>query len=311
MGSNAVGNKVLQYMETHLDMPLTIEQIANFAGYSEYHFARIFKSQMHVTVMEYVKRRKLIKASEDILSGVKIIDTAFRYGWQSHSGFTKAFKKEFGFYPSLLKAMEAEINYLGGNAMNYVFLESAYEHASKEELFEQLKEKIQENGMEINAENLENIYQCACQAYHGVKRHSGDEYVTHLLHVAIALAELQAELNVIAAGIFCDVTKKGTIDLNDLAKRLPDDVWDLVCRTANFNQNSTVEIDDEVMLIKLAERLHNMRTIAFMEKEQQKKKAQETIDFYMPLARRLNNKKMIDELTDLSMKYAIGSVNRF
>lgn len=294
-------------METHLDMPLTIEQIASFAGYSEYHFARIFKSQMHVTVMEYVKKRKLIKASENILLGEKIIDTAFKYGWQSHGGFTKAFKKEFGFYPSLLKAMVDEINYLGGSAMNYVFLDSAYEHASKEELYEILKVKIQENGMEINLEKLDDIYQCACQAYHGVKRYSGDEYVTHLMHVAIALAELQAEPNVIGAGMFCDVTKKGIMDLNDLEKRLPDDIWNLICRTAYFNQNFSEDIDDEVMLIKLAERLHNMRTITFMEKEQQGKKAQETIDFFMPLARKLGNKKLMDELTDLSMKYATGS----
>ena len=58
-----------------------------------------------MSVMEYVKKRRLIKASEAILNGERIIDAAFRFGWKTHSGFTRSFKNEFGFYPALLKAM--------------------------------------------------------------------------------------------------------------------------------------------------------------------------------------------------------------
>lgn len=64
---------------------------------------------MKMTVMEYVKGRKLLKASEEILDGEKIIDVALRYGWETHSGFTKSFKQEFGFCPALLKAMTIQI----------------------------------------------------------------------------------------------------------------------------------------------------------------------------------------------------------
>lgn len=87
---------------------------------------------MNMTVMEYVNKRRLIRASEDIVSGEKVIDAAMKYGWQSHSGFTRAFTKEFHFSPSLLKAMLYEMSVLqGGNGMNHVFLEATQEGMKK------------------------------------------------------------------------------------------------------------------------------------------------------------------------------------
>ena len=55
---------------------------------------------MGITLKDYVTRRKLVKASEIIVSGYRVIDAALQYGWETHAGFTKAFKKEFGFSPS-------------------------------------------------------------------------------------------------------------------------------------------------------------------------------------------------------------------
>lgn len=303
MESNEVVNQVLKYIEQHIEEPMSIQQIAEYAGYSEYHFARIFKKYMNVTLLEYVTKRKLIRASEAILSGKKIIDVAVQYGWQSHSGFTKAFKKEFGFYPALLRVMLAEMQSLGGIAMNHIFLETTNPSATKEELFEILKSKVKENGIDINAEMLENIYQCSINAYEGVRRYSGDEYVTHLLNVAIVLAELGAQSNVICAGMFCDVSKKGRMSMEKLADKLPRDIMDIVRCTNEAVGKNIEEFDDEVLMIKLAERLHNMRTVEYMEKEKQKVKAKETIELFIPMARKIGNKKLIDELADLSMKY--------
>ena len=62
---------------------------------------------------------------------------------------------------------------------------------------------------------------------------------------------------------------------------------------------------DEAIVIKLAERLHNMRTIEFIDDSKKAKKVKETIEIYLPLARRINNQKLIDELNDLSMKYNV------
>jgi len=295
-------NQVLKYIEEHLEEQLTTAKLSQIAGYSEYHFMRMFKANMNVTVTEYIIKRRLIKASEDILSGEKIIDVAFKYGWQSHSGFTKAFVKEFDFAPSLLKAMKVSFEILGGSGMSHVFLGSTNIGETKEKLFELLQCKIKENGIEVNEEKLQATYKIACEAYEGVNRYSGEEYITHLLNVAILLTELGVEENVIYAGMFCDVSKKGVIPLTELNNSLFKETYDIV-QAVNNMDNTLNEAADEVVLIKLAERLHNMRTVEFMDESKRREKAKETIDLYMPLARKLNNKKLIDELNDLGMKY--------
>jgi len=114
---------ILKYIEEHLEEELSCSILAKEAGYSEYYFIRSFKSYVGITVMEYIGKRRLVKASEDILEGTKILDVALKYGWQSHSGFTKAFQREFGFSPSLLRTMNVSIKSLGGTTMNHVFLE--------------------------------------------------------------------------------------------------------------------------------------------------------------------------------------------
>lgn len=186
--------------------------------------------------------------------------------------------------------------------MNHVFLESTKQNATKEELFEILLAKVEKNGIDIMPEELKKVYNCACKAYEGVKRYSGDEYVTHVLNVAIVLTELGAQPNVIMAGMFCDVARKGTVPLELVKEELPSDVYEIIRQAQDFD-TLTGDNSEEVVTIKLAERLHNMRTIAFMEEEKQKIKARETLELFIPLARKLGNKKLIDELNDISMKY--------
>lgn len=297
-------NIVLRYIDEHLEEPLTISVLAKKAGYSVYHFERVFKSQMGVTIMEYVCKRKLIKASEDIISGAKIIDVAIKYGWQSHSGFTKAFIKEFGFCPSLLRAMKISMDNLGGNAMSHVFLNATKIGVTKEELLEILKASLIENGIYVEQNKLDKVYRVACLTYKNVNRYSGEEYVTHLINVAIILAELGAEEDIILASMFCDVFKKGIIPLKQLEKELPKEVYDIVQKVQNTEDKLELA-EDEVILVKLAERLHNMRTIEFINDDKKKEKAKETIEIFMPLARKWGNKKLIDELNDLGMKYYV------
>ncbi|MCH5265099.1 MAG: HD domain-containing protein [Lachnospiraceae bacterium] len=295
-------NIVLKYIDAHLEETFTTKELARVAGYSEYHFIRMFKSYMSTTIMEYVCKRKLIKASEDILAGKKIIDVALKYDWQSHSGFTRAFQKEFGFSPSLLRAMKISIERLGGNAMSHVFLEATKTGLKKEELLEILKERLETNGISIAQDILLKVYECACDAYKGIQRYSGEEYVTHTLNTAILLAELGAESKVVLAGMLCDVAEKGVVSLESLEKELPKEVYDIVAEAQNVKKELS-RASDEVILIKLAERLHNMRTIEFIHEEKRRAKAIETIELFMPFARQLGNKKLMDELNDLGMKY--------
>lgn len=297
-------NLVLQYIDQHLEETLTIKELAEVVGYSQYHFSRLFKSYMNETVMEYVCKRRLVKASEEILLGKKIIDVALKYGWESHSGFAKAFIKEFGFYPSLLRIMRLSVECVGGNVMGHVFLESTKVGTTKEKLLQILEKKLKFNEIPIDYSRLKYVYKIACDAYENVKRYSGEDYITHLLNIAILLADTGASENVILASLFCDIKKKGVLPIEELEKVLPVEIYNIVIHLQKENTDIMSE-SDEVITIKLAERLHNMRTIEFIDESKKYQKAKETIELFMPLARKTGNKKLIAELQDLSLKYYI------
>ena len=186
--------------------------------------------------------------------------------------------------------------------MNHVFLESTKVGTTKEELSLLLRKKMKDNGVEVEEDKFAKVYQCACNAFKDVKRYSGEEYVTHLLNVSIILTELGATAETILAALFSEVEKKGVISLEELSHDLPKDVYEIVLNV-HITGNELTKAADEVILIRLAERLHNMRTIDYIEDSKKQKKAKETIDLFLPLARKLDNKKLIDELNDLCMKY--------
>ncbi|MBY7144818.1 AraC family transcriptional regulator [Virgibacillus sp. NKC19-3] len=93
-------NLVIDYIEDHLTDDLSLEEISNYAGVSDYHFRKIFFYLSGLTLSEYIKNRKLSEANKDLLNGEKVTDVAFKYGYQSMDGFTRAFKNWGGFLPS-------------------------------------------------------------------------------------------------------------------------------------------------------------------------------------------------------------------
>lgn len=119
-----VMNQIIQYIELHLEDDLSIKQLADVAGYSEYYFIRLFKSYTNQTVTKYICRRRLIKSCDDILSGMRLIDVAMKYGWKLHSAFSKSFNREIGFSPSLLRTMKTQLDCLGGSYINQIFLDT-------------------------------------------------------------------------------------------------------------------------------------------------------------------------------------------
>lgn len=290
------------YMEQHLDMNLTLHTLAQQAGYSESHFSRNFKQSTGYSVTEYLKKRRLIKASKALLCGHKILDTALRFGWQTHSSFTKAFKQEFGFSPIFLKAMLLEINYLGGNAMTHVFLKSYSENNSPEYLYHALKEVLETSWDAENLLMLEKTYQIAKIVYAGQKRYSGEAYLTHPLQVALILTEMEAEPSVICASLLCDVLKKTVTAPEYLKQHLPKNIANIVMAANTYSIEELIDCkNDSVLMLKLAERLHNMRTINHIKDSEKPQKASETLRIYLPLARRLGNRKLLDELNELAL----------
>lgn len=304
MDKKEIITESLVYIEKNLKQKISIEEIADYVGYSKFYFSRMFKQEMNISIMEYVKERKVICALGSILQGNKILDVAIEYGWESHSGFIKAFKSYYGFSPSLLYAMNLEIIHLGGrNMRNYAFYEKTDEHMSKEDLFKLLERKMTEN--KLDTTELGTVYNFCQKSYANKKRYSGDEYITHLLNVSLLLVQIGSEVNVVYAGMFCDVFRKTDVLIDDIKKYLPKDVAQIIIRLRGYDIEKDGLKDEECAVIKMAERLHNMRTIEYMEESEKKRRAKETISIFMPVARKLKNEKVINELNNLSIKYVV------
>jgi len=93
-------NHVIDYIEDHLTDDISPEIISEYAGVSDYHFRKIFFYISGLTLNEYIKNRKLSEANKDLLNGERVTDVAFKYGYQSMDGFTRAFRKWSGLLPS-------------------------------------------------------------------------------------------------------------------------------------------------------------------------------------------------------------------
>lgn len=189
--------------------------------------------------------------------------------------------------------------------MSHIFLEKTDIHASKEELFSALLKLIEDSNSGYNVSLIKKAYEFACEAYNGMTRYSGDEYITHPINVAIILTFLEATENVIISGMMCDIFAKTATSAEIIEEEFSCEIKDILLKLHQFDKLSLTEIEDEdVLTIKLAERLHNMRTVEFMNKSKQQLKAKETLEFFVPLAAKLGNVKLTEELNDIALKFA-------
>lgn len=100
MNYEEVVDDSILYIKEHINEDLTVQDIANHIGYSVFHFCRIFSLIKNLTVMEYVRKYRLSIARSELESNKKIIDIALQYGFETASGFTKSFRREFGYTPT-------------------------------------------------------------------------------------------------------------------------------------------------------------------------------------------------------------------
>lgn len=200
-------------------------------------------------------------------------------------------------------------------------LENPADFTSPEELYQELVRSIRKYHPSDDITLIEKAYTIAYEAHKDQKRKSGEPYIIHPLCVAIILADLELDKETIVAGILHDVVEDTVLTLNQVTEIFGSEVALLVDGVTKLTQLSwsmdKVEIQAEnlrkmflamakdirVILIKLADRLHNMRTLQYMRPEKQKEKARETMDIYAPIAHRLGISKIKVELDDLSLKY--------
>ena len=316
--------KSIEFIENNLKNNLSLKIISNHVGYSEYHFSRIFKSEMNISVMEYVQERRLLVASKEIFDGQKIVDVSYDYQYETHSGFSKAFKKKFGFTPTqhliyAIKILEniknenREVLIMKNENSKSIFIEPSVEFASIEELYNQLVLNIKCKYNRSGLEEIEKAYLLSCEAHKGQSRKSGEPYVIHPLNIALILSQIDVDKESIIVGLLYDVITKNTpITLEVVESKFSREISILLNDVTNFKSSDLrkvveedCDIDGRVFVIQLASRLHNMRTIKHMNPDVYKEKAEETIEIFSPIATKLNLIKLKMELDDLSIKYLI------
>lgn len=211
---------------------------------------------------------------------------------------------------------------------DYGTIENIEEFQSPEQLYRDLLSRVRRYHPSEDLSLIERAYQVAYRAHLDQKRKSGEPYIIHPLCVAIILADLEMDQETIAAGLLHDVVEDTIFTAEELKEQFGDDVALLVdgvtklqkLQFAGDDGNKTPDRlemqaenlrkmflamakDIRVILIKLADRLHNMRTLKYQKIEAQQRIARETLEIYSPIASRLGISKLKVELDDLSFKY--------
>ncbi len=200
-------------------------------------------------------------------------------------------------------------------------VKSMEDFTSPEQLYQELISSVRKYHPSDDLTLIEKAYKVAYEAHKGQVRKSGEPYIIHPLCVAIILADLELDKESIAAGLLHDVVEDTVMTDQELEQEFGSEVALLVDGVTKLGQlnYSADKVEEQaenlrkmflamakdirVILVKLADRLHNMRTLQYMTPEKQKEKARETMDIYAPIAQRLGISKVKVELDDLSLKY--------
>jgi guanosine-3',5'-bis(diphosphate) 3'-pyrophosphohydrolase len=186
--------------------------------------------------------------------------------------------------------------------------------------FETLLEKVRDYSPEADLELLRRAYVFSALEHKGQVRHSGEPYLVHPLEVADFLADMKLDVVAVAAGLLHDVVEDTLATPERIAELFGPEVAHVVegvtkigaipfssseeRQAENFRKMLLAMVDDiRVILVKLADRLHNMRTLQHLPEERRLKVAQETLDIYAPIANRLGMSKVKNELEELSFRY--------
>src|ERR1700693_335850 len=186
--------------------------------------------------------------------------------------------------------------------------------------FRELMKRIQENRPQDDLELIRKAYEFSQKHHAGQSRASGQPYLVHPLEVALVLAEMKMDPVAIAAGLLHDSVEDTSVTIVDIRKEFGEQVAHIVegvtkiskidfatreeAQAENLRKMMLAMVDDiRVVLIKLADRLHNMRTLEHLQPDRQRKIAEETLEIYAPIAHRLGMGKIRGELEDLGFRF--------
>src|SRR6266436_7875300 len=186
--------------------------------------------------------------------------------------------------------------------------------------FRELLHQMRENRPNDDLELIRKAYEFSQKQHSGQQRASGEPYLVHPLEVALVLAEMKMDAVAVAAGLLHDSVEDTSVTIVDIRKEFGEQVAHIVegvtkiskidfstqeeQQAENLRKMMLAMVDDiRVVLIKLADRLHNMRTLEHLDQERQQKIARETLDIYAPIAHRLGMGKIRGELEDLGFRH--------
>lgn len=225
---------------------------------------------------------------------------------------------EFGIgQEQLIEPSDKKLEIVDGHAVK-----APVDYQNPDDLYKSLIERIRKYHPSADISMVEKAYHIAKNAHEGQKRKSGEEYIIHPLWVATILAQLEMDKETIVAGMLHDVVEDTIMTDEEIRQEFGDEVALIVDGVTKLGQlsYSTDKLDVQaenlrkmflamakdirVIIVKLADRLHNMRTLEYMKPEKQREKAKETMDIYAPIAQRLGISKIKIELDDLALKYS-------
>src|SRR5947209_17771815 len=186
--------------------------------------------------------------------------------------------------------------------------------------FKQLQAKVAANRPQDDLEIIRKAYEFSLKHHEGQSRASGEPYLIHPLEVSLVLADMKLDSTAISAGLLHDAIEDTPVTHEDVRREFGDQVVHIVegvtkidkinlasreeRQAENVRKMVLAMVDDiRVVLIKLADRLHNMRTLKHLPEERRQQVAKETLEIYAPLAHRLGMGKVRGELEDLSFRY--------
>src|ERR1700720_1010197 len=186
--------------------------------------------------------------------------------------------------------------------------------------FRELMKRIHENRPQDDLSIVKKAYDYSLKNHEGQTRASGEPYLVHPLEVALVLAEMKMDPVAISAGLLHDSVEDTSVTIVDIRKEFGEQVAHIVegvtkiskidfatreeAQAENLRKMMLAMVDDiRVVLIKLADRLHNMRTLEHLQPDRQRKIAEETLEIYAPIAHRLGMGKIRGELEDLGFRY--------
>src|ERR1700689_1693297 len=186
--------------------------------------------------------------------------------------------------------------------------------------FRDLMKRMQENRPQDDLTIVKKAYDYSLKHHEGQSRASGEPYLVHPLEVALVLAEMKMDPVAVAAGLLHDSVEDTSVTIEDIQREFGEQVAHIVegvtkiskidfatreeQQAENLRKMMLAMVDDiRVILIKLADRLHNMRTLEHLQPERQHKIAEETLEIYAPIAHRLGMGKIRGELEDLGFRF--------